>query len=519
MLATQPSPLEATHRVLRALAQLTEQMNAALAQFDFEAIDTLRSKTVSLRTQLTDTKQHMAGYAPQNNQELEMAREIRSLLQVISEGDRYFTLWKSDMQTFRKSNQQTLDNCLKNLPYLRTARPVGLLENAFKGRPAIIVSAGPSRDKQFPLIKAYQDRAVVMTLNRCVDAFIDQQLVPDLTLVTDPKEAIKVHMEHVTEETNPYMVLRASVHPEIFHKPALERFCYSDGSSHETGLLQALGIQEPDKLKGMSVAHASLFLAMKMGCSPIIMVGQDLAYTDDRLYAKSDQDDITIERSADEDLAMLHGSKRGDADPGNAVSLVEVPGFYGKPVASNALMARMVLYFETIMEEYDGDSLVINATEGGAFIRGMTHMPLEEALNTHCGETFDAKETIAAVAETYNAALSEPECVRFLEEFQQRIKRLMRNCNAAIKALSTAERTGRGMKRVKQLFAAISSDHDATGSLLADAALVERYRAHEEKRNKLGPYEEIRAEFRAIGRLASGVAPSLTEALRLFKVS
>lgn len=51
---------------------------------------------------------------------------------------------------------------------------------------------------------------------------------------------------------------------------------------------------------GSTVAHGAVSLAAALGASPIVLIGQDLAYTDGRHYAKgSAYDQVTIKIGED----------------------------------------------------------------------------------------------------------------------------------------------------------------------------------------------------------------------------
>jgi hypothetical protein len=51
---------------------------------------------------------------------------------------------------------------MSNIPHILKSSPIDNLYNSFKNKPAIIVSAGPSLNKNINLLKDYQDKAIII---------------------------------------------------------------------------------------------------------------------------------------------------------------------------------------------------------------------------------------------------------------------------------------------------------------------------------------------------------------------
>jgi hypothetical protein len=522
LLNAQASPLQATYSILEELADLTDTMRSALQKHDFNCVEDLSDQNSELRTKLAQSQAQLAGYQIETKDEIEVVRQLRELTSKVAEGDRLFKLWKQDLVTYKLFGVKEIRNAILNIKHLRKAKRVGSLIGAFKGRPAIIVAAGPSRDKQFPLIKEYKDKAVVLTMNRCVDAFIDQEIVPDFTLVTDSQPAIpKLHLARSSAETIPNVVSRVSVDTQVFDYTAHQRFCYTDGHDHENGIMQLLGLPSFDKLPGMSVAHSTLLMAYHLGCSPIILVGQDLAFTDNRYYAKSDRDDISVTLSVDGKVAMTSPSEReveAGIQRGQATGVVEVPGFYGTPVATSTGMAKQIIYYECIMEEIAGKTQLINATEGGAFLKDMEHTSLREALETYCNETFDAQEIISKVCAEIPAYKSADEAREILEGLERRIARVELLAKSCLKLLPKVEGSRKHLKKLKELYAQLGKTQEPLDHLFATVNILDKLDEHLAGPKNLDTMGSLKQDFRTIQRAATRLRPFATEALAKFDV-
>lgn len=113
---------------------------------------------------------------------------------------------------------------------------------------------------------------------------------------------------------------------------------------------------------GGSCAHLAVGLALHVGASPIVMVGQDLAYGEEGTHANGTVYDKKPLVEEDEDLL--------------------VKGYYGGHVKTR----KVWIEFKTIFENMfmTTDKLIINATEGGARIEGTTQRALEYVVKEYC---------------------------------------------------------------------------------------------------------------------------------------
>jgi hypothetical protein len=136
---------------------------------------------------------------------------------------------------------------------------------------------------------------------------------------------------------------------------------------------------------GATVAHLAFYLAVFMGCDPIIFVGQDLAFTGHVFYTPG----VEIHRSWRSEINRFNTmeQKEWDRIARNRPILRKVAGHDGRPLYTDELLC-------TYLEQFEKDVAalprrIINATEGGAHIRGTTAMTLREAVATHCPMQID----------------------------------------------------------------------------------------------------------------------------------
>ncbi|WP_333860858.1 motility associated factor glycosyltransferase family protein [Clostridium sp.] len=246
-------------------------------------------------------------------------------------------------------------NLIGNLKSLNSAVPLNLYENINRGIPAIIVSAGPSLDKniqQMVKYKRYLDKYFIIAGSRTLKAMLQNGIRPDMVVSIDPVYDNYDMMKDYLEEDIPLAFYEYS-----------NRYLIRDykGKKIYLSTLLSKTIPKLSGLKGVylggSVAHTCVDIANFMACSPIILVGQDFAFT----YGKHHSDS-----------SIFHGDKKNryDAD-------FNVKDIFGKEVKTNVTLNQ----FKTKIEEYISFQSRVNNVEFinasyGAEIKGAPHMEL-----------------------------------------------------------------------------------------------------------------------------------------------
>ena len=283
-----------------------------------------------------------------------------------------FEIEKTGVATRRAGQKAFNRNIFANLPRLASAAGVIELFGLFKGRPAIVVSAGPSLNKQLPRLKELQGRAVIICVDTALRAVLNAGIRPDLVAAVDFTPVNYRHFHGV--DTSGLAIAAASiVYPKCLEAHSGPLFALFNELPITDWLMPFLGTRGSVAV-GDSTAHAAFHLAEGMGCSPIILIGQDLAYTGGKTHAEG-------------------VATRGEAD-GNAELLVD--GWSGGQVATSPALMTMLKHFEGKIA--GSASVVVNATEGGARISGARHLSFEAAATEHCSSPFPAREIIEKAA-------------------------------------------------------------------------------------------------------------------------
>lgn len=269
---------------------------------------------------------------------------------------------------------------LQNIPFLERSKDVRCLKKAFEGKPAIVVSAGPSLDKNIHHLRKAKGKAIILAVDTIVDKLLAQDIKPDFIFsverIDDVYECFyknKVFPKDIT------LVAPPVLKPEIFAEFRGQIIIPMRDKVPEYRWLDTILEFGNDAFlsMGSSVAHLAFGFADHLGASPIILVGQDLAYADHNGRTHS--------------LGTVYGNHVVDLNrnPG-----VEIEGYNNDNVLTQKLWITFKHWFE--IEILNKKLFVINATEGGARIKNTTQMPLSDAIEQYCVNTIN----IAAVLDS-----------------------------------------------------------------------------------------------------------------------
>lgn len=260
-------------------------------------------------------------------------------------------------------------NAIKNFPYLLKTPNIlhDVDKAAFKEKPAIIVSAGPSLSDEFENLRYIKDHglAYIFAVGSAVNAVIKQEIYPDAVCTYDPQSinyrVIQIIKDQEIKDVP--LIFGSTVGYETLENYPGQMLHMI--MSQDTISPYLLNHDEDGKLSILhdapSIAVVTFELLSKLGVGSIILVGQNLAYLQNRHYAE--------------------GISYGDGSeflPSNRNTLT-VKNVYGEEVATNEGFNRMRSQLETYIQMFS-QVKVINTTKGGAHIEGTEFMPLEKVM-------------------------------------------------------------------------------------------------------------------------------------------
>lgn len=278
----------------------------------------------------------------------------------------------------------TLRNMLMNADRYAACAGITALKGACAGFPAVTVAAGPSLHKNLALLAApgVRDRVVIIAAQTVLKPMLAAGIRPDFVTALDHHEMSARFYEGLTaaDVRGVRLVVEPKANPAILGSFPGEILCTQEPILDDLvgpDLARDMGSIRP----GATVAHLSYALARYLGCDPVIMIGQDLAFTDGQYYAAG---------------AAIHTVWQGELNPERTLEMLEweriarmranlrpATDQQGRRVYTDEQMATYLAQFEA---EFQADTqagrTVIDATEGGALKRHARVMTLQDALAT-----------------------------------------------------------------------------------------------------------------------------------------
>lgn len=302
----------------------------------------------------------------------------------------------------------------------------GRMAGAFRGKPAVIAAAGPSLDKQLPLLRAFRDRVVVVAIGQTLKSLRQAGIEPDLVHILESKD-VSQQLTGAGDTHGLCVALTPDVHPALYDVKARATFTATTGSSPMgTWIAKATG-ESRFTMGGGTVAQGAVGLAVLMGCDPILLIGQDLAFTEGRAYASgSAYDFVTIELAEDDTCAFTGMNKKDSLIPGTIRKsnddrvgkgrIIWVDGWHeGERVPTWQAYASFIEQYRDIGNALSHAGIrLVNCTEGGARIPMLAHLPFAEVLEALPADPIDARSLLLSVHDTAPR--------RSLADYQQAIR-------------------------------------------------------------------------------------------------
>lgn len=240
----------------------------------------------------------------------------------------------------------------------------------FKDKPAILVAAGPSLDYEIDNLRQIKKKgsAYIFSVGSAVNSLLSAGIHPDAQCTYDPgANNQNMVFARITEEgiNDIPLIFGSSVGYEVLQNyPGKNKLHMI--TSQDTISSFLLKLDDETQLDGVidapSIAVVTLQLLYKLGFNPIILVGQNLAYADNRHYAKG----IGYEKKFR--ITKTDG-------------LIRIKDVEGKEVYTSLGFDRMRKNMEYFIQGM-ADVKVINTTRGGADIKETTYQTIDELMRS-----------------------------------------------------------------------------------------------------------------------------------------
>lgn len=278
--------------------------------------------------------------------------------------------------TTLKAGARMMENMLLNFPDVLQSAGIKHLENLFDGRPAVLVAAGPSLEKNVHLLRELQGRAVIIAVDTALRLLLPLGIKPDIVTTIDFNQVNFQKFANVPIDPDISLVYHPGGYYESIRAFQGPRFTLSRVPNRIPAWLMQYVEDKGGLSSGTTVAHMSFFLARHMGCDPIVFIGQDLAFPKNQVHAS----DLSLWQIDTSDMDMIED-------------------IFGEPVGSMTSFKHAIYHFEKAFAETE--ATIIDATEAGAKKQGARPMRLREVIDEYCNlPLLDIKGMLREAAKT-----------------------------------------------------------------------------------------------------------------------
>lgn len=220
------------------------------------------------------------------------------------------------------------------------------------GKPGVVLAAGPSLERNIAELKAVRERVVIFAIARTVAHLERLGIVPDFVVHVETQDFdhLVAARENLGEAA---LLIPDQVQPAFWQTFAGQRRYWFVSKTNP--LCNSIKNFDADYKRlviktGGSVATAAFYLAFCFGCQPLVLMGQDLAFSKGRQYLPAPE------------------------NRPYRIATCDVPAYHGAgTVVSQAQYRRNLEWYEASLQALAGmdpTRVFINATEGGAAIQG-----------------------------------------------------------------------------------------------------------------------------------------------------
>lgn len=269
---------------------------------------------------------------------------------------------------------EEVKNEIHNMKFLEGCRCATELKGTFpEAMPAIVVAAGPSLEKNVELLRAAKGKAFIFVVDAAIPKVMELEIRPDAIISIDcARSAEQFQYQGINEI--PFFVNINSSRSVLDYVQSKNLFFFSSDSAVYNDLFLKMERHMPAMDMGGSVATAAITNLISWGVKRIILIGQDLAFTGNRIHVGEDAVDI-------EDDNGLYK--------------------YIKDVDGNDVVTRFDYYTylkwieETAINHKDIE--FIDATEGGAFKKNLKQMTLKNVIEKYCTCEYNISDILLSV--------------------------------------------------------------------------------------------------------------------------
>jgi hypothetical protein len=296
----------------------------------------------------------------------------------------------TDINTLVARSHEFLGNFCRNFRKASVSPGVSAFAGRFSGVPAVIVSAGPSLDRNIHELRGKDEHVLMLSTDTALKPLLAAGVEPHFVLTADPGHRNYLHLKGCATARS-LLVAESTAYPDVFGEfPGRTVSCTFRDSS--LGALAAIFAEKGFLKAWGSVATMALDFALTLGCDPVIFAGQDLAYSGGRSYCSglyTEAEWFSGVLSPEDWIRRCESLKSGH-------KIVMMEDVFGRPVETTDKLAA---YWNWMVKEIEShpETRFVNATEGGILRQGVETASLRDVLHRCCSRRLELRERVESI--------------------------------------------------------------------------------------------------------------------------
>lgn len=277
------------------------------------------------------------------------------------------------------TNQFIRNGIYNFVSYLEDGALLDCLADKYKNVPAIIVGAGPSLNKQLDELKTMKDKALIFAVGSGMNVLDKNQIKHHFKVAIDADSGSgEARYFKELKDKNVDIIYAPSLHFKALEEYKGNKFyCRAQVQTEYQYIEKIAKIHTEPILGGGTVSMLTVDIARRLGCNPIILLGQDFSYTNLQNYA-----DGAVNKAA-----VTNKSR----------DVFEKVDIYGNTTLTDDSLYSLKLGFDDFIEKNlkNWDVKIYNCTEGGIGIEGVENARFKDICDKYCLNSIDGLENRA----------------------------------------------------------------------------------------------------------------------------
>ncbi len=331
-----------------------------------------------------------------------------------------------------------LKNLIQNSVLVSKHRDISALFNRFKGKIAVIVSAGPSLAMSIKALERFKENVVIISTDTALNPLLEGDIIPDFVVAADAQYHNFKDFLGLTQKHSISLFYNLMVFPKIPRWVQGDHYYFSSCHMNQPNhpfvgwLTGQTEIEISPILSGSSVSTTAIEIARLLGFDSILLIGQDLSYPN--LMSHSISSPIY-------DGYIYSSTSRLNTLETLFYKIVHSRKLF---IASERPQLKTDFIFKNLhkwLEEYAAlyqnkdATLLLNATHTGLAIPGIPNIALEKYLSRH-DNLYDQGDKLNQMAELkHSQALDSQGLNKLKDSYNELYKALHRFLKLILKEL------------------------------------------------------------------------------------